>query len=206
MDSHVACVELKPQMLYFVLNSAWILMWLVLNENHKCSTSVLLTRVHANHLNTFSYFASQVHCHDAKWHISITASPSAISTRLKMLYLQNKEYAKDVLRKIMEKRVFEWFVFYSPNHHLVIEWWRHHECWICVYLHQVLHDLLHVHTVWKKWKLNHSQAHAIEKMTSLVVMLTAKLESIKETNHEEDKALDLGLEGEFSSGFLFVQM
>lgn len=37
-------------------------------------------------------------------------------------------------------------------------------------------------------------------------MLTAKLESIKETNHEEDKALDLGLEGEFSSGFLFVQM
>ena len=42
-------------------------------------------------------------------------------------------------------------------------------------------------------------------MTSLLVLLTAKLESIKETNHEEDKALDLGLEGEAPSvtaGFL----
>ena len=36
-------------------------------------------------------------------------------------------------------------------------------------------------------------------MTSLLVLLTAKLESIKETNHEEDKALDLGLEGEAPS-------
>ena len=41
----------------------------------------------------------------------------------------------------------------------------------------------------------------ITQVTSLVVLLTAKLESIKETNHEEDKALDLGLEGEASSVF-----
>ena len=40
---------------------------------------------------------------------------------------------------------------------------------------------------------------AVVKMTSLLVLLTAKLESIKETNHEEDKALDLGLEGEAAS-------
>ena len=40
---------------------------------------------------------------------------------------------------------------------------------------------------------------AVVKMTSLLVLLTAKLESIKETNHEEDKALDLGLEGEAPS-------